>query len=95
MPYRALSNTLLFVLIPFLLKNGVFIIGYLLFYVELIFVATLVWYFGFLSKIFEFRMFSKVLYNVLGQCIVFCGFVESVGASYSLLGLCIVRRGFV
>ena len=40
LPYRALINTLKLISIPFLLIYGVFDIGYLIFYVKLIFVAT-------------------------------------------------------
>ena len=62
--------------------NVVFNIGSLIFYVKLIFVATLVESFVYLS-------------NILWFCLIFRGFVLSVGALYGVLGLCIVRRGFV
>ena len=61
---------------------SLFNIGYLIFYVRLVFVATLVKYFRFMS-------------NIFGLCLIFYVFVKFFGALYNLLGLCIVRRGFV
>ena len=58
MPYRALINT--FLLIHFLLIYVVFYVGYLIFYVKLVFVATLVKYFGFVSNICGFRLIFYV-----------------------------------
>ena len=82
--YRALFNTFLLIWMPFWLIYCVFNIRYLIFYVKLIFVATLVQYVWFSSYIF-FWMF----------CIVFWVSVWSVGALCIVLGLCIVCRGFV
>ena len=48
LPYRAIIKTLLLIVIPFLLIYCVLDIGYLVFYVTLLFVATFVEYFVYL-----------------------------------------------
>ena len=53
-PYRALINTLLLIIIHFELIIGVFNTGHFIFYVEMLFVATLVNYFRCLSNILGF-----------------------------------------
>ena len=50
---RALINTLLLILIPFLLMVVVFNIGFLIFDVRILLIVTLVKYVGYLSNIFE------------------------------------------
>ena len=60
----------------FVLIYVVFNIGYLIFYVKLIFVATLVQCFWFLSNIFwVLHVVFEGLSNIFGLCVVFWGFV--------------------
>ena len=81
LPYIPLINTLLLILIHLLLIIVVFNIGYLIFYVKSIFVATLVKYVESLSNLLCLCIVFR------GLCVVFWGFVLSVGALYRLVGL--------
>ena len=69
LPYRALINTFLVIVIPCLLIYVGYNVEDIIFYVKLIFVATLVTYFNSLSTIFWF------LSNIHWLCTVFWSFV--------------------
>ena len=62
LPYRALINTVSLIGIPFLINKWCLLIGYCIFYVKLIFVATLVSYFG-------------SVFTIISLCLIFVGFV--------------------
>ena len=73
---------LLLIVLVFYLIYVVLYIGCLTFYVDKIFVATVVKYVRSVSGIFEF-------------CLIFRGVVLSVGALYGVSGLCLIFWGFV
>ena len=67
---------------------SVFSIGYSIFYVSILLFVTLVQYVGFMSNIFWFCMFFKVLSDILGLCIML------LELCIVLSGLCRVCQGF-